>query len=313
MVDALDLLRRGMAAAKTVAQMKTGSDDGLLTRKDLTKAERKAIEFAQQSYLKPSERAKTLHGYVLDEDLSNDENAVYHHSKGKVYLASRGTATAEDALVSDKDLALTGAANERVDKYMKLANQVADKYNARGRIRQVGHSLGGNIVLNASLKDSDLFHTTTAIAPGLSAVASADAVAHQKKMVQSNQDKTTILARRNDAVWSSGHDWMKGQKNFRLMKAADATLKGAANNHFLSAFADETHSEKLKNTLKKNGFSDKQIAQHMDKFSKYSIDKQAHKLNLTLTNIKIITQNMQIGVLRKILKTDHSLRKHVIK
>ena len=181
MVDALDLLRRGAAAAKTVVQMKTGSDEGLLTRADLTKAERKAIEFAQQSYMAPGQRAKKLHGYVLDEELSSAENAVYHHKKGKVFLASRGTATAEDAFVSDRDLAKTGVANARVDKYMKLANQIADKYDARGRIRQVGHSLGANIVLNANLKNSDLFHSTTAIAPGLSAVASAEGVAHQKK------------------------------------------------------------------------------------------------------------------------------------
>ena len=274
----LDLLAKGLRGAKTALQMRTTSDDGLLTLDDLTKTERKHIQFAQQSYEKADKRKKKMHGYVLDEDLSDAENAVYRNPKnGKVYMASRGTANLEDALKSDVDLAKTGVATKRVQKFTDLTQKVLDKYkDAKGKIRAVGHSLGGNIVLNANHELPGAFHSTFAIAPGLSAVSDLDSQKHQKNLV--SKDNVTVMGRRNDAVWSSGYDWLKGKDNFRMLRAKDTTLAGAANNHYLSAFTKQkSHAKKLSQLLEEHGYSAAQIKQHTDRLGRMTLDKQKAK------------------------------------
>ena len=86
------------------------------------------------------------------------------------------------------------------------------------------------------------------------------------------------MGRRNDPVWSSGYDWLKGRDNFRMLRAKDASLTGAANNHYLSAFTKQkSHTKKLADLLEEHGFSAAQIKQHTDRMARMSLDKQKAK------------------------------------
>ena len=283
----LDFARRGTAAAAQVVSQKYGSDEGLLTKADLTKQEKKSIEFARQGYLAPEDRNRKVHGYIYDEDLSDEETGIWHHKKsGKVYMTSRGTANAKDAFTSDIDIIKKGAPKARIDSYNKKVDAVLAKYKeSRGKISGVGHSLGASIQLAALHERPELYSKVMAIAPGLSPVTGLDDLAKQKALVQDNQDKLTILGRRNDVVWSAGESWMKGQKNFRQMKAVDKTLKGAANNHFLSAFYEKLPQEELAEALKKHGFSKSQIDAHVAKFAGYGHKKAKQKVAKVLARL----------------------------
>ena len=108
--------------------------------------DQRAAHMAENVYLPPAERAKSIMGYKLDEEMQGKRHAVYHNKeKQHTMMALRGTKpTDAKDLYSDMHI-MRGSQRSshefRNDK--KLYEQVKNKYKGH-RITATGHSLGGN-------------------------------------------------------------------------------------------------------------------------------------------------------------------------
>jgi hypothetical protein len=78
-----------------------------------------------------------------------------------------------------------------------------------------------------------------------------------------------------------------------MLRAKDASLAGAANNHYLSAFTKQkSHTKKLADLLEEHGFSAAQIKQHTDRMARMSLDKQKAKYQKVEAQLTGKTQSL---------------------
>lgn len=110
-----------------------------------TPAERKAIDFIQQSYKAPAERTREMYGFVYDSNLSTPSRAIYFNdSTHEIYYVIRGTKTDMDK-VNDLDI-LSGSENEnsRFNDDLNYYDKLREKYKEY-EVVVLGSSLGGAI------------------------------------------------------------------------------------------------------------------------------------------------------------------------
>ena len=108
--------------------------------------DQRAAHMAENVYLPPAERAKSIMGYKLDEEMQGKRHAVYYNSaKQHTIMALRGTKpTDAKDLYSDMHI-MRGSQRSSLEfrNDRKLYEQVKKKYKGH-RITATGHSLGGN-------------------------------------------------------------------------------------------------------------------------------------------------------------------------
>lgn len=107
------------------------------------------VRFNQESYKSPKDRDRNINGYIYDEELSNNRNAIYHKKGVGTIHAVRGTDINSTKDKLDDLLVLIGLnkVSNRYKKTKKLHTRVKGKY---GETQLTGHSLGGTIANNLS-------------------------------------------------------------------------------------------------------------------------------------------------------------------
>jgi glutathione peroxidase-family protein len=92
---------------------------------------------------------ESIHGYKIDQALSDKETKVFVNQKGKVIVSFRGTAATQD-LVSDLGI-VTGDRGARFIKSLDVTKKAIAKYGQEN-VEVTGHSLGGTIARHVSEK-----------------------------------------------------------------------------------------------------------------------------------------------------------------
>ena len=137
-----DLMGAGLAEKihKAVAKRKD------LLHKTLDKEDRIYYDMSKQSYRKPNKR-KDIGGYDYNDELSDNENAVYiNDSDKKIIVAFRGSVNIKD-FKTDVSLAMGGI--RKTDRYDSTKNLVATikEIYPNYKISFSGHSLGGTLAV----------------------------------------------------------------------------------------------------------------------------------------------------------------------
>ena len=272
---------------------------------DLTRREKKGIDFSAASYKKESDRAYKMHGYTYSSKYSNEKFAVYKRGD-KFHIGIRGTSPDVHKLVkafvehkgkqqlkqSDigQDYEILKGTFSMQSSQMKDAQGLMDKIleenpNSMGKLQISGHSLAARQVLELMNAHPDYYKDSVAISPGFSPLGTSESQEHMKKLVQGHKHKSHIIANKNDVVWQSAEKYMthngKANKNVKIFKAIDTSLhvKGLASNHFLSAFdykkKDTKAHERLEKLLTKHGFSQSDIDKHVETIKTFD-EKKGH-------------------------------------
>ena len=179
-----------------------------------------------QSYKKVDKRMKDIRGYKLNDDLSNEENVVYHNEeKNKTIVGFRGSKNFKDFKT---DVALAFGDIKSTDRYnstVALVKRVIDTYPS-SNVEFTGHSLGGTLAIEMNrlkpLSKSVVFNA------GHTPFRSGDV-----------KDKDiTFYTNKGDLVSNLG---LNSYKNVKVLDKED---KDPLKAHSLSNFKDDINDEK---------------------------------------------------------------------
>jgi hypothetical protein len=168
-----------------------------------------AFKFTEQSYKAPGERLKNMDDWILDEDLSNVETAIYHnHNIKKTHISHRGSVDVkEDWIKTDIPMAWGGENDTaRMERSGEKLIQSHDKYGYT--VDSSGHSLAGTIATNLNEKygNEEWMGESTTFNPGVSLTGLANPI-NKRRMRKKCQDpnnpfcdKITHIKQKNDRV-----------------------------------------------------------------------------------------------------------------
>ena len=290
MPDAVDISRQGLNVVEQLLRQQ-GATGHTHKLSDLSKREKKGVQFAAASYIEPSKRKAKMHGYRYSTEYSSPKYAVYKRGD-KFHIGIRGT-TVDPKTMLDKgsdvmeDVDILKGKFGSESAQMKDAQALMDKIiqenpKSMGKLQISGHSLAGRQVLELLHKHPKYYKDSVAIAPGFSPIGSVDSQEHMKTLVQGHANKNFIIGRKNDVVWQSAEKYMvntdgNANQNVKILPAVDTSLKGAADNHFLAAFSSRPQAHvRMEQILTKHGFSKSDVARHVQKIKRMTDDEKAH-------------------------------------
>lgn len=147
----------------------------------------------EASYLNNDEAKEiaTDNGYLLDEELSNDNAKVFRDKHDSSLIAFRGTQTFDDVLTDA--LLFTGLTglSSRFKESDELVERVRDKY--KSPIITLGHSLGGRLAESTN-ENTGLVDKVITVNKGTGIFDSFKTIKDNQTDIHSNTDIVSVLA-----------------------------------------------------------------------------------------------------------------------
>ena len=121
--------------------------------------------FTEQSYINPADREKEIGNWVLDEELSDVENAIYHnHTRKKTHISHRGSVDVKNDWIKT-DIPMAWGGENNTSRMKRSGDKLLQSHDKFGyTVDSSGHSLGGTIVTNLNEKYGNnewMGHSTT--------------------------------------------------------------------------------------------------------------------------------------------------------
>jgi hypothetical protein len=165
--------------------------------------------FTEQSYINPADREKEIGNWVLDEELSDVENAIYHnHTRKKTHISHRGSVDVKNDWIKT-DIPMAWGGENNTSRMKRSGDKLLQSHDKFGyTVDSSGHSLGGTIVTNLNEKYGNnewMGHSTT-FNPGVSLTGLANPINKRRMKKKCGGpdnpfcDKITHIKQKNDRV-----------------------------------------------------------------------------------------------------------------